>query len=820
MRCIAILLVFCFASRAQEVPKQVLEIGAGAAAKIAASAVFLQGRTAESVLDNEFAPEDQLGALMRPLLKIAVDRDNRSVTASLLGASRTAVYRDGLGATLVIDGVLPENDLADDAQKSRVHADAAWPTGDRDAVADSLDDLDREALARAVDEAFTGHAPPANPRTRGVVVVYDGRIVAERYADGYSAETPLHGWSMSKSVVDALIGIRVGQGRLKLGQPTNLQQWLDAGDSRSLLTLDHMLRMSAGLVWDENYSDLLADPARMLFGEADAAAFAAARKPESTPGSVWEYSSGTSNVVCRVLRESFESDSAYHAFPRKALFDRIGMRNAVFETDPSGTFIGSSMVYASARDWARFGMLYLNDGVWDGERVLPEGWVRASTTPTKGAPRGRYGRHWWLNAGDAADPSNRSYPSLPRDMFYASGYEGQMVAVIPSRRAVIVRLGCTKNWKSFRDGRFLCDVLAALPKPVSRGYSIPIVDLSEETDRQVVVDREPGQYLGHPTTVLLDDGKTVLCVYPKGHGKGGIVYKRSVDGGKTWSERLPTPTSWATSREVPTLYKVTGVHDERRLIMFSGLHPIRMARSEDDGESWTELEPIGDFGGIVAMGDVVPLNGGRLMALFHDDGRFLRKGGKRAKPPVFHVYKTESDDGGLTWGAPEVIATHPEAHLCEPGAVRSPDGTQIAVLLRENSRKLNGFVIFSNDEGATWTKPRMLPGALTGDRHTARYVPDGRLFISFRDTTLESSTKGDWVGWLGTYEDIVEGREGICRVRLMDNKHRWDCAYPGVEVLPDGTIVTTTYGHWTKGEKPYIVSVRLRADELIERAKR
>ncbi|HEY3283812.1 MAG TPA: sialidase family protein, partial [Armatimonadota bacterium] len=250
------------------------------------------------------------------------------------------------------------------------------------------------------------------------------------------------------------------------------------------------------------------------------------------------------------------------------------------------------------------------------------------------------------------------------------------------------------------------------------------------------------------------------------------------------------------------------------LLLFSGLYPIRMAVSEDDGASWSELRPIGDFGGIVAMASQVPLGKGRYLALFHDDGRYLHGGGKSGP---FRVYQTLSTDGGLTWGAPTVIAGHPTAHLCEPGAVLSPDGKQIAVLLRENSRKLNSFIIFSDDQGKTWSQPRELPGALTGDRHTARYTPDGRLFISFRDTTLESPTWGDWVGWVGTYEDLRRNREGQYRVRIMDNLEGADCAYPAVEVLPDGTIVTTTYGHWTTGEPPYIVSVRFRLEELDAR---
>jgi len=356
-------------------------------------------------------------------------------------------------------------------------------------------------------------------------------------------------------------------------------------------------------------------------------------------------------------------------------------------------------------------------------------------------------------------------------------------------------------------------------KPVDRdapprGYSIPLVDLSRQIERQVVVDREPGQYLGHPTTVLLEDGKTMLCVYPKGHGKGGIVYRRSTDGGLTWGERLPTPASWETSKEVPTLHRVIGADGTQRIIMFSGLYPIRMAVSEDDGATWSELQPVGEWGGIVAMASVIDLHTGpgHYMALFHDDGRFLRENGKDEKK--FIVYKSVSTDGGLTWGQPVAIAHRPDVHLCEPGAIRSPDGKQIAVLLRENSRTKNSFVIFSDDEGTNWTEPRELPGALTGDRHTGRYTLDGRLFLTFRDTTLDSPTRGDWVGWLGAYEDIVHGREGQYRIRLMDNQKGQDCAYPPVEVLPDGTIVTTTYGHWTAGELPYIVSVRFQPAEI------
>lgn len=409
-----------------------------------------------------------------------------------------------------------------------------------------------------------------------------------------------------------------------------------------------------------------------------------------------------------------------------------------------------------------------------------------------------------------------------------------------------------------------------------RGYTIPLLDLSQDSFRQSVVDREKGQYLGHPTTVLLDDGKTIVCVYPKSHGRGPIVLKKSFDGGVTWTDRLPVPKSWATSLEVPTLYRTREKDGTKHLILFSGLYPIRMAHSEDEGESWSELAPIGNYGGIVAMSDVIELGPGEYLAFFHDDGRFFRPDGQNlsevyvsgeganassrivyssndgrggwvpysvwnscaaaeglpgrawekrytttsdlegtvSRRGRFTVYGVQSHDGGLTWGEPKPVCTHDSASLCEAGAVRSPDGAQIALLLRENSRKYNSFVCFSDDNGQSWSQPRELPGALTGDRHTIRYLKDGRLFVSFRDMCHESPTRGDWCGWVGTYEDIVQGREGQYRVRLMKNYDGCDCAYPGVVVLPDGTVAATTYGAWTQGEKQYVVTVRIRGDEL------
>lgn len=374
---------------------------------------------------------------------------------------------------------------------------------------------------------------------------------------------------------------------------------------------------------------------------------------------------------------------------------------------------------------------------------------------------------------------------------------------------------CTRSLLILVAGSGLWNAPLLADEPLPKEYTIPLIDLADQTDRQVLVDREDGQYLGHPTTLLLEDGKTLLCIYPKGHGRGPIVYKRSRDGGLTWSERLPTPENWATSKETPTIHRVVDADGTKRLIVWSGLNPARLAISEDDGASWSSLRPAGDWGGIVVMSSVVALNTpGSYMALFHDDGRFFSSQPSQTRPPTFTLYKTFSTNGGLSWSDPEAILARKDVHLCEPGAVRSPDGKQIAVLLRENRRVRNSHVIFSDDEGRSWSDPVELPAALTGDRHTARYAPDGRLLISFRDTTHISPTKGDWVAWVGTYADIVAGREGQYRVRLMDNHKGADCAYPGVEVLPDGTFVLTTYGHWTPDAAPYIMSVRLHLSEL------
>lgn len=342
-------------------------------------------------------------------------------------------------------------------------------------------------------------------------------------------------------------------------------------------------------------------------------------------------------------------------------------------------------------------------------------------------------------------------------------------------------------------------------------FSVPIVNL-DQSHRQSIVDRRSGQYLGHPTTVMLPDSETIQTVYPTGHGRGAIQYRESINGGLTWNGLRPTPDNWSTSREVPTIFKMTDSLGQERLVLFSGLYPTRRAYSEDYGETWSPLEKVGNWGGIVVMGCAIRLKDGRYITMFHDDGRFFTENGSVSD--TFKVYKSYSDDGGLTWSYPEVVIECDWAQPCEPGIFRSPDGDQLLVLLRENSRQYNSFFITSNDEGDTWSAMKELPASLTGDRHTGTYLPDDRMFVSFRDMAHETPTKGDWVGWIGTYDDIINGKEGQYRLNIKDNQNSWDCGYPGVELLPDSTIVTTTYGHWDGSGNPYVVTSRFKPEEI------
>lgn len=432
---------------------RVLPTATGFVAKNACSGVFVAGRDPAQLAAEDLAPQWYVS--------LAVDRAEERVTASVLGlASRTALHRPGLGCVLAVDADPAALRAQGFAPPRAPASDAPWPAGDGDAALPDPPGLDRLALDAAVAAAFAEPDPESLRRTRAVVVVHGGRIVAERYADGLDRNTRHLGWSMTKSVTGALVGLLVARGALAREQAVAVPAW--QGDGRRGITIDHLLHMSSGLDFEERYG-VLADATHMLFEVDDAAAVAFASPLLHEPGAVFYYSSGTTNILTWLMRQQFPDLAAYHRFPHEALFAPLGMRSAVFEADASGTLMGSSFLYATARDWARFGLLYLRDGVWDGRRILPEGWVQYSRTPTPASPTREYGAHFWTNAGDPADPAKRRYPSLPTDAYAASGFQGQNVLIVPSRDAVIVRLGMTHHKPAWDLDRFAAAVLAALP---------------------------------------------------------------------------------------------------------------------------------------------------------------------------------------------------------------------------------------------------------------------------------------------------------------------------------------------------------------------
>merc|ERR1712137_597941 len=304
-----------------------------------------------------------------------------------------------------------------------------------------------ENLQKIFDAAF--HEPVLKEsgimrNTRAAIIVYDGKIIAERYAEGISTSTPLLGWSMTKSIVSTLIGLRVQEQKMSLTDSHLFPEW--EGDERSQITLDQLLRASSGLEFQET-NDPWSDVSGMLFRSSDYIKFAASKPLKHKPDTVWSYSSGTTNILSKLLRDSFKNDggdAAYWNFS-KNFFNQLGMESMVLDTDAHGNYVGSSFSHATARDWARFGLFAMNRGNWMGKQILEEKWFDYALNPTPTSQRGEYGAQWWLNAGSKEDPSNRPYPNLPTDAFFAQGYMGQTVAVIPSKKLVVVRLGATST---------------------------------------------------------------------------------------------------------------------------------------------------------------------------------------------------------------------------------------------------------------------------------------------------------------------------------------------------------------------------------------
>jgi len=408
-------------------------------AKIMCSCAFISDRDQASVLAEDLSAFG--------MVKLNVNYLDSMVVADVMGLGRrTAVFRKGLGCTLAL-GTTSEELRSE--QESIVKPDTRqannyWPTGDNFAGGEFPAELDEDALERTLNKVFEEKDPEHLQGTRAVVIVYKGKIIAERYAEGFSKDTPLMGWSMTKSAINAMVGILVQMNLLNLEENHLFQEWSEDGDPRSTITLDQLLRMSSGLEWSEVYAGL-SDATKMLFGSPEPSRLATSKQLEFPPDSSWEYSSGTSNIISELVRQKIGgSNKQYWNFPHSFLFNKLGMRSAVIEPGPDGTFVGSSFMYATARDWARLGLLYLNDGVWNGDRILPPGWVEYSHKATLKAPRQKYAAHFWRTKGE-----DGSGPDMPKDAYHMAGYEGQKVVIIPSYDLVIVRLGFSQpesNW--------------------------------------------------------------------------------------------------------------------------------------------------------------------------------------------------------------------------------------------------------------------------------------------------------------------------------------------------------------------------------------
>lgn len=416
----------------------------GYAAKNLASGIFVAHRTQESLENTD------LNFSFIRFTTNTVDTVKKEVTSRFLWARSKAIYIDGFGCTLV-------RDFSEEEIRNRPYTieplpagnpdTIDWPMGDR--LADTLPaGINPAKLQQAIRRSFADTAGTTG--TFAVAVAFKNQLVAEEYREGFSKNNRFLSWSVAKSFTHALVGILVKKGMLCIHEPLNFEEWED--DIRRDITLNHLMHMNAGQEWNENYGNL-SDVTLMLHKAPDMAHFSIRKKALAPPDSIWLYNSGATNIVTAALRTTIANDNEYYSFPRRELFNPTGMRSVIFETDASGNFAGSSYIYASMRDYVRFGMLYLNNGNWLGNQLLPDNWSELAMQPTKGSG-GQYGSLFWLNqSGD--------YPDAPADMFMCRGHDGQYIYILPSHDLVIVRTGFSKKGQ-FDTNAFVASILGAI----------------------------------------------------------------------------------------------------------------------------------------------------------------------------------------------------------------------------------------------------------------------------------------------------------------------------------------------------------------------
>ena len=430
VRVLVLIIALLFGTSAILRPDRAIRIATGGTAHALCAGVFVSGRDANRTYEEETRPEPGM-ALLDWGSRYRVDPRAREVSVTFAGMFESRVAFRGDTGCLDVHGevpaVSPGRDLGAMALPRDVGSFVEATTRD-------------ERVRAAVDEGFAEPEPTRRRNTKAVVVVHRGRIIAERYAEGIKVDTPLSGHSLSKSVTHALIGLLVHEGKLSEGAPAPVPEWSRPSDPRREITVDELLRMSSGLPWDERIPGFDA-ATRMWFIERDMYAFAVRAPIEGAPGTRWNYSNRGYMVLCRLVRDGVGgTDEDVLRFARRDLFLPVGMKNTLIDFDATGTPICTSDVYASARDWARFGLLYLNGGVVDGRRVLPEEWVRAASAKTLDTG---YGAGFWINSVHTPQPLLGTWgmEGAPADAFYGRGHLGQYVVIIPSRQLVVVRLG-------------------------------------------------------------------------------------------------------------------------------------------------------------------------------------------------------------------------------------------------------------------------------------------------------------------------------------------------------------------------------------------